>query len=103
LGKATDRVDELRIFFKTFGPLRKHLGAKVIEIEIPIQSTVETVIDRVIELGGPPVEKIILEESKVSGNLIILLNKRDIDALNGQHTIVQDGDELTVLPHVQGG
>ena len=40
---------------------------------------------------------------KISGNLIILLNMRDIDALDGQDTLVQEGDEVTLLPHVQGG
>ena len=93
----------MRIMFKTFGPLRKHLGSKAIEIEVPEQSTVKTVIGRVIELGGPLVEKLILDNAEVSGNLIILLNKRDIDALDGQNTRVQNGDEVTLLPHVQGG
>jgi molybdopterin converting factor small subunit len=83
--------------------LRKHLGARVIEIEVPEESTIGTVIDRVIELGGPSVEKLILDNTSVSGNLIILLNKRDIDALDGQDTIVHEDDEVTLLPHVQGG
>jgi molybdopterin synthase sulfur carrier subunit len=79
------------------------LGARVIDIEVPEQSTIATVIDRVIELGGPSVEKLILDNANVSGNLIILLNKRDIDGLDGQDTIVSEGDEVTLLPHVQGG
>jgi molybdopterin synthase sulfur carrier subunit len=79
------------------------LGAKIIEIEVPEQSTIATVIDQVIEQGGPSVEKLILEDAKISGNLIILLNKRDIYALDGQETVVKDGDEVTLLPHVQGG
>ena len=91
------------IYFKTFGPIRKQMGSRVTKIEVPDQSTVATVIDRIIEVGGPPIEKLILENAEVSGNLIILLNKRDIDGLDGQDTIVHEGDEITLLPHVQGG
>jgi molybdopterin converting factor small subunit len=72
-------------------------------MEVPMQSTIATVIDQVIEMGGPSVEKIILEEAEISGNLIILLNKRDIDALDGLDTLIHEGDEITILPHVQGG
>jgi molybdopterin converting factor small subunit len=79
------------------------LGARTIEIEVPEESTIRTVIESVIEFGGPHVEKLILDDERISGNLIILLNKRDVDALAGQDTEVQEGDEITLLPHVQGG
>jgi molybdopterin converting factor small subunit len=44
-----------------------------------------------------------MEGNRISGNLILLLNKRDIDTLAGEGTIVKEGDEIAVLPHVQGG
>lgn len=93
----------MRIYFKTFGPLRQLLGARMIEIQVPEKSTIRKVIEQVIEIGGPSVEKLLLHEAEISGNLVILLNKRDIYALDGQDTIVNVGDEVMLLPHVQGG
>ena len=93
----------MRIYFKTFGPLRHILGSTKIEIEVPEESTISSVLERVIEIGGPSAEKLLFHESKVSGNLVILLNRRDIYALDGQNTAVNAGDEVMLLPHVQGG
>jgi molybdopterin converting factor small subunit len=83
--------------------LRKLLGASMIELEVPEDSTIDNIIERVIEIGGPSAKKLILHESKISGNLVILLNKRDIYGLNGRDTILHAGDEVMLLPHVQGG
>jgi MoaD family protein len=89
--------------FKSFGQLRRVLGNQIIEVDVPEGSTVRKVIERVITLGGPELERYIMGGNRISGNLILLLNKRDIDTLAGEDTIVKAGDELAVLPHVQGG
>jgi MoaD family protein len=93
----------MRIMFKSFGQLRRILGNQLVEIDVPEGSTVREVIDKVIATGGPELQRYIMSGNHISGNLILLLNKRDIDTLAGEDTIVKTGDELTVLPHVQGG
>jgi MoaD family protein len=93
----------LRVLFKSFGQLRRILGNQLIEVDVPEGSTVRKVIERVVALGGPELERYIMEGGHISGNLILLLNKRDIDTLGGENTLVKGGDELAVLPHVQGG
>lgn len=70
---------------------------------MPEGSTVRRAIEKVIALGGPDLERYIMDGNRISGNLILLLNKRDIDTLAGEDTVVKGGDELAVLPHVQGG
>jgi len=72
-------------------------------VDVPDGSTVRNVIDSVLEMGGAELEQIIMEGDKISGNLIIMLNKKDVAKLEGENTAVAQDDEITMLPHVQGG
>jgi molybdopterin synthase sulfur carrier subunit len=93
----------LRIFFKSFGPIRRTTGATVIELDVKESSTIRDVIQRVIDLYGEQFSRLVIDNGKVSGNLILLLNGRDTQRLDGLNTIVSQDDEVTILPHVQGG
>ena len=93
----------MRVMFKPFGPLRRLLKESLIEVEVPSDSTVQEVISRIIEIGGPDVSRLIMNGPLISGNLIVLLNKKDVATLNGAATLVSEDDVISVLPHVQGG
>jgi len=75
----------------------------MIELDVPEDSTVLQVIEQVIELGGESLRNMVIENGKIDGNLIIMLNKRDVTTFGGVDIIVKAGDELALLPHVQGG
>jgi molybdopterin converting factor small subunit len=89
--------------FKSFGPIRRALDSQELVVDIPDGSTVRDVINRVLEIGGTELEQIVMEGNKVSGNLIIMLNKKDVATLEGENTAVAHDDEIAMLPHVQGG
>lgn len=89
--------------FKAFGTVRQHLGKKIVELDVPEKSTVFQVIQAVIELGDHSLRELLLEQGKTSGNLIVLLNRKAVSTLGGMDISVNDGDEIAVLPHVQGG
>jgi molybdopterin converting factor small subunit len=91
------------VSFKSFGPIRRALTNQVLELEVPDDSTVRLVIDRIVEIGGDEVRRLIMEGDRISGNLIVMLNKKDVTTLEGEHTPVHENDEVAVLPHVQGG
>ena len=93
----------MRVSFKSFGPIRRAVGSPLVELEVSKGSTVLQVIDSVIKAKGPGLERLIMDGNKISGSLIVLLNRRDIDTLQGTETAVNDGDEIALLPHVQGG
>lgn len=93
----------MRVKFKSFGPIRRVLASEVLIVDVPDGSTVRNVIDSVLEMGGAELEQIIMEGDKISGNLIIMLNKKDVAKLEGENTAVAQDDEITMLPHVQGG
>ncbi|MFX1368444.1 MAG: MoaD/ThiS family protein [Promethearchaeota archaeon] len=89
--------------FKSFGPFRRALAGKVLEVDVPEGSTVQQVISRVIEIGGPEIERLIMDGGRISGNLIVMLNKKDVNTLGGIEVPVSENDEIAILPHVQGG
>jgi len=93
----------LKVSFKSFGTIRRILKERVIEIEIPDDSTVRQVINRVVEMGGEGLRRLIMHNDEISGNMIVMLNKKDVETLGGIDIVVHDGDEVAILPHVQGG
>ena len=93
----------MRVLFKSFGPIRKLLGKKVIDVEVPEGSTVRDVVDTVVKQSGEDLTKLIMDKDRISGNLIVILNRKDVDTLGGIDIIVSEGDEIAILPHVQGG
>jgi molybdopterin converting factor small subunit len=93
----------LLVRFKSFGPVRRLLGQNVVEIDVPEGSSVFQVVQRVVEIGGAPLRDLVLEKGIISGNLIVMLNKRDVSTLGGVEISVSEGDEVALLPHVQGG
>lgn len=76
---------------------------KTIEIEVSQDATVRQVINAVVELRGDELRKLIMQDKAISGNLIVMLNKKDVETLGGIDIVVHDGDEIAILPHVQGG
>jgi len=91
------------VHFKSFGPIRRLLEKQLIEVEVPEESTVFQVIQKVVEIGGPALRNLVLKDGNIDGNLIVMLNKRDISTIGGIDLVVSEGDEIALLPHVQGG
>ena len=75
----------------------------MIELDVPEGSSVLQVIEQVVQHGGTPLRDLVIENGQIDGNLIIMLNKRDVSTLGGADIIVKAGDEVALLPHVQGG
>ncbi|MHA1882976.1 MAG: MoaD/ThiS family protein [Candidatus Thorarchaeota archaeon] len=93
----------MKVKFKSFGPLRRVLKGEVIEIDVPEESTVRQVIDSMLEMYGKDAKRLVLDGDRISGNLILMLNQKDVDTIAGEQTVVKEDDEVVILPHVQGG
>ncbi|MCK5266168.1 MAG: MoaD/ThiS family protein [Candidatus Thorarchaeota archaeon] len=89
--------------FKSFGPIRRLLEEPMMEVEVPFGSTVLQVVQKVAEIGGAKLKDLILRNGGIDGNLIVMLNKKDVSTLGGIEISVSEGDEIALLPHVQGG
>ncbi len=75
----------------------------MIEVEVSEGSTVRQVVHTVVKQSGEDLHKLIMDKDRISGNLIVILNRKDVDTLGGVDIVVNDGDEIAILPHVQGG
>ncbi len=75
----------------------------MMEVEVPSGATVLQVVQRVAEIGGAKLKDLILKNGGIDGNLIVMLNKKDVSTLGGIGISVSEGDEIALLPHVQGG
>ena len=89
--------------FKAFGTIRQHLGEKILEVDVPENSSVFDVIQTIVEHGNLSLRELVFEKGEVSGNLIVILNKKDVSTIGGMRITVNEGDEIALLPHVQGG
>ena len=83
--------------------MRRLLREKIIDVEVPPDATVRQVINAVVEMRGSELRNLIMQDKDISGNLIVLLNKKDVETLGGIDIVVHNGDEIAILPHVQGG
>jgi molybdopterin converting factor small subunit len=89
--------------FKSFGPIRRLLENQLIEVEVPEGTTVLQVIQKVVDIGGSTLRDLVLKDGNIDGNLIVMLNKKDVSTIGGINLGVSEGDEIALLPHVQGG
>jgi molybdopterin converting factor small subunit len=89
--------------FKSFGPIRRLLEKQSIELEVPEGATVLHVVQIAADLGGSALKDLILRNGNIDGNLIVMLNKKDVSTIGGVELLVSEGDEIALLPHVQGG
>ncbi len=94
----------MKIRLKVFGTIRRAIGQSVVSLEATPAANVHDIITAAIKKFGLELENILLNNNgAISGNLIVMLNGHDIDLLDGLDTSVRQGDEIAILPHVQGG
>lgn len=97
-------VRNVQVSFKSFGPILRLLQKEILELEVSEGSTVRDVIDEVLLLGGKELRQLVLHQGEVSGNLIVILNRKDVRTLEDElATVVTNGDQVAILPHIQGG
>jgi len=93
----------MQVRFKPFGSLRRKIGEKEMVLDLNEGATVGDALDEVLEKSEEEVRHIFMTEGKLSGNLILMLNKTSVESLEGEDTKLHDGDEIALLPHIQGG
>ena len=86
-------------------PIASLLGRDEMFLGLPLGSTIEELLVRLSELGGKkllPDQTVPLQLS-AEAPLRVMVNGRDIGALQGRQTILQDGDEILVFVPIGGG
>jgi molybdopterin synthase sulfur carrier subunit len=73
-------------------------------ISIDENSTIMDLLNKLINLFGNEFENTIFEKSELQNKYIIIgINGKDVRSLNGLNTIIQNGDEISIMPAIAGG
>lgn len=88
----------MKIKVKVFFTLREKLGWKEKIIEMPSGSTIKDLIE-----VFPRINNEIERYRSIGHSMIIMVNGRHIEFLNGYDTVLQDGDEVSFFPPAAGG
>ena len=87
--------------------IKKILGQGDVDFSLPEGSTIEDLLSLMAERWGELSSYLFEPEGKDLPPHIrvirIMVNGRDIAFLNGRETVLQEGDEVLVLPIVSGG
>ncbi len=86
-----------------FSLLKMELNESEIEYEIEGAASIKEIIAKLDQDFGGKFSKRLLENNKIKGGTIILLNGHNIIHLAGLKTKVEAGDRLVMFPPAAGG
>jgi molybdopterin converting factor small subunit len=95
----------MNIKVRSIGPIRSLLGQADMDVALPSGTTIGGLLARLSELGGEklaPDQTVPIEQS-AHAPLRVMVNGRDVAALQGRQTILQDGDDVLMFMPIAGG
>ncbi len=95
----------IRVKVYTILALKTILGQREFEISIPPGSTVKDLLSWMVNKWGDNLSPHLFKPGSDSllPHIRLMVNGRSIEFLNGMDTVLQDGDEFSMLPLVTGG
>jgi len=99
-------VESIKVKVHTILDIKKIIGKGEIEIPFPKGSSVREVVAELVGTWGEALKSYLLESDnpvKIHPYIRLMVNGRDIAFLGGIDTVLEDGDEILILPPVSGG
>jgi len=95
----------IRVKIYTILALKQVLGRREFEVSIQEGSTVKDLISWMVQTWGEKLSPHLFQpgSDRLVPHIRLMVNGRDIQFLNGVETVLQDGDEFTMLPILTGG
>jgi molybdopterin converting factor small subunit len=105
--KAT-RDDLIKIKVGSILNLKEVMGQRELDLFMPRGSTMEELIASIIDTFGERLSSLIHGSGSQTGQGVfphvrMMVNGQDIGFLSGMATVLQEGDEVLILPMVAGG
>ncbi len=85
--------------------LKKILGRRELDLTVPDGSTVKDLLDNMVQHWGEALSSNLFEPETGSllSHIQIMVNGRSIKFLNGMETMLEDHDDVLILPPAGGG
>lgn len=95
----------MKVKVRSIALIRSLLGAGELEVDLAEGATVEDLIARLVEIGGPTLAPHLDPPKQESAHapLRIMVNGRDITVLGGRRTVLAEGDDVLVFIPIAGG
>jgi molybdopterin synthase sulfur carrier subunit len=90
---------------RTILDFKRILGKREVQISVPEQSTLQELLLKMVDSWGDELESHLFKPNSTTTlpHIRLMVNGQDIAFLNGTETVLQDGDEILILPPVGGG
>lgn len=98
-------IELITLKIQTILDLKRILGKREVEISVPMESTLESLLVTMVDTWGDELASHLFEPKTTTPlpHIRLMVNGQDIAFLNGMETVLQDGDEILILPPVGGG
>jgi molybdopterin synthase sulfur carrier subunit len=95
----------ITVKIRTILTLKKILGKGEVEITVPDRSTLGDLLKIMANRWGYELASHLFESKSTSvlPSIRLMVNGRDIAFLNRMETVLQNGDEVLILPPISGG
>jgi molybdopterin synthase sulfur carrier subunit len=92
----------MKVQVRAFANFREILG-RDLSVDVKDGSTVEDLLESLSSSRQQLRSAIFDDAGRVREYVIIMKNRKDVSALQGLETALEDGDEVAILPPVAGG
>ncbi|MDR5673820.1 ubiquitin-like small modifier protein 1 [Halalkaliarchaeum sp. AArc-GB] len=86
-----------------FGPVRDVVGTKTVVCELPVGATVAELVCDLDETYDGLADQLLEREHELAENLVITVDGRNVQQLDGGETELDDGAVVRISPSVGGG
>ncbi len=88
---------------RIFATLRQLVGEKEEEVRVDAGDTVRNVLEKLVAEYPALRESVLDDDGNLQGSIIVLINGRSIEFLDGLNSTIQESDQLALFPLIGGG
>ncbi len=88
---------------KIFATLRQLVGDHEVEVRVDVGDTVYNVLKKLVTEYPALREHVLDDADNLQGSIVVLMNGRRIEFLDGLNSTIQETDQLALFPPVGGG
>lgn len=95
----------IKVKIHTILGIKDIIGQRELEVSLPQGSNLEALLSWMVKTWGESLAAYLFHPDNLSPlpRLRLMVNGQDIGFLDGLDTVLQDGDEVLIIPPVAGG